>query len=58
MVTSIGHGETAAQMAALLEEVRALIEPFSNLCLQLQLLFGPDSILANNALRKLGRALS
>jgi len=47
----------------LLEEVRtcpprALAGPFSNLCLQLQPLSAPDSTLANNALRKLGRALS
>ena len=45
-------------VVALLEEVRALVGPFSNLCLRLQLLSAPDSTLANNTLRKLGRALS
>jgi len=61
------HGRTPLDTAkqqgngavvALLEEVRALVGPFSNLCLQLQLLSAPDSTLAKNALRKLGRALS
>ena len=45
-------------VVALLKEVRELVEPFSNLCLQSQLLSAPDSTLGNNALRKLGRALS
>jgi len=45
-------------VAALLKEVRALVGPFSNPCLQPQLRSAPDSTLANNALRKLGRALS
>jgi len=54
VATRRGHGA----VVALLEEVRALVGPVSNLCLQLQLLSARDSPLANTALRTLGRALS
>ena len=54
VATRHGHGA----VVALLEEVRVLVGPFSNLCLHRQLLSAPDSILVNNALRNLGRALS
>ena len=52
--TYFNHGA----VVALLEEVRALVGPFSTLFLQLQLLSARDSPLANTALRELGRALS
>jgi len=53
-----GRKDPMQDVVALLEEVRALVGPFSNLCLQLQLLSAPDSTLANHTLSKLGRALS